>query len=184
MKKYFLMIGIIVILSGLLLGEGKIIIAASGNLLMPADGGYKDVYGSSVFFPELKLGYRFLNKGYIWASAGFFSKEGETLKLSLPTESSQTLISFGGGYTFDISEKVGFNAELGLVSFSYKEEALDIEASDSAIGIVLNGILVYNLSDKIFLQAIFGYAHASDTIDEVNIKLGGFKSGIGVGVIL
>lgn len=184
MKKYLLIIGIIVILSGLLLGEGKIIIAASGNLLMPADANYKDIYGGSVFFPEFKLGYRMFNNGYLWASVGFFSKEGETIKLGLSADSSQTLISFGGGYTFHLSEKAGFNAELGLVSFSYKEEALDLEVSDSAIGFVVNGILIYKLSDKFFLQAIIGYASAADTVDDTEIKLGGFKSGIGLGVTL
>ena len=120
MKKSLLILGLIVIICGMLHAEGKIIITATGNLLIPADSDYKDIYGSSVLFPEFKLGYRLFNNGYLWLGYGFFSKEGKTAILELTAKSNQTLLSFGGGYTFNISEKAGFNGELGLVSFSYK----------------------------------------------------------------
>ena len=184
MKKALFILCVMAILCGMVHSEGKMLITATGNLLMPADGNYRDLYGDSVFFPEFKLGYRLFNNGYIWLGFGFFSRSAETAILKLPADSKQTLFSFGGGYTFNISEKVGFNGELGLASISYKEEALDLEMSGSAIGFVVNGSVFFKVTEKIFLQAVLGYAYASDEIDDAKIKLGGFKSGIGVGITL
>lgn len=157
-------------------------LSVRANYLAPADTGFKDIYGSSVFFPGMKAEFAFTKSLYAWADVGFFSISGTTPILQWDATSNQTLFSVGVGYTGIASGKLSYTFELGLLHVSYKEESLDEVLEDSSIGFNIGGGLVYDLGKSFFGEFFLGYLTASDTVEDVSIKPGGFRTGIGLGV--
>jgi len=158
----------------------KFMVSVVGNYLNPSDSGYEDVYGSSVLFPELKAGYELYKGFYIWGGYGFFSKKGTTTELKQEAKSSQQFLSFGVGYDVKISKKFGYRAELGLLNASYKEEVFDEEVTGNSIGFGVETGILYRVWSGFLVKISAGYISASDKVEDVKIKLGGFKSGIGL----
>jgi len=166
---------------GLQAGE-KFSATIYGSLLVPGDAGYKDVYGKSMFYPEIKAGYALSEKIFIWAGYGFLCRKGETPVLKLEAKSSQHFFSLGAGYCGILSEKLGFEADLGLVMVSYKEEAMQTSASGTAFGFRADAGLTYALFGPVFAVAELGYLYSSDKVEGETVKPGGFKAGLGLGV--
>ena len=160
----------------------KFMVSVVGNYLHPSDSGYKDIYGSSVYYPELKAGYKVYKGFFIWAGYGFFSKEGTTTELKQEARSTQHFLSFGIGYDGKISKRFGYKAELGLLNASYKEEAFGEKETGNSIGFGVETGILYEISSSFFIKISVGYLSASDKVEDVEIKLGGFKTGIGVEV--
>lgn len=163
-------------------GQNKIFIEATGNFLFPSDSGYKDVYGSSLFYPGFEAGFKIVNNIYVFTGLEMLSAKGETPVLKVEAKSTQTIISAGAGLIGKMSGKMDYRVELGASSFSYKEEAFDEEVTGSKIGFLLKCGLTYDLFDRFYLGVFLGYNSASDSVDGVDIKLGGFKTSIGAGV--
>jgi len=163
-------------------GAKKLFVEANGNFLFPSDSVYKDVYGSSVFYPGFEAGYKIVNNIYIFAGFEMLSVDGTTPVLEESAKSTQNIFSVGVGYAGDLSDKFGYRVELGGSSFSYKEEAFGEEVTGSKFGFLLKGGLSYDLSDSFYAAFFLGYSAASDNVDGTDIKLGGFKTSLGVGV--
>ncbi len=157
-------------------------LSVRGNYLAPADTNFKDIYGSGVLFPGMKAEFAFYKNLYAWADAGFFSITGTTPVLQWDAKSNQTFFAGGAGYTAKVSGKLSYKFELGLLHVSYKEESMGETLNDSSVGFKIGGGLVYDLGKLFFGEFFLGYSTASDTIDDVPIKLGGFHSGVGIGV--
>lgn len=182
MKKTLLLIVIMfLILTGVASGE-NIFFTASANYLIPSDKDFKDIYGSGVFYPEIKAGYDVFEGFYIWAGYGFLSAAGTTTLLAEEAKSSQNYISFGFGYQGRISERVGYKIETGTSYVTYREEAMGLEVSGSAMGYRLDGGINFDVLKNVFLEINAGYIAASDSVDNLSVKLGGFKAGVGMGV--
>ena len=164
--------------------EGRFMLSLSGNYLSPSDSGFKDIYGSSAFYPEIKAAVKVIKDIYVWGSYGFFSKNGETPVLKIAAESTQNYLSFGVGHLFRLSEKLDLDIVLGAAHISYKEEAMGMEISGSRLGLCVKGGVIFHLTKNFFTTAHIGYLAASDTVNDVKIKLGGMTAGIGVGITL
>ncbi|OGD09931.1 MAG: hypothetical protein A2Y86_00425 [Candidatus Aminicenantes bacterium RBG_13_62_12] len=180
-KALVLSLALFTIAGGLAAGQ-KFSLSLAAGVQSPADSGYRDIYGRSVFLPEVKAGISLTPAIYLWAGYGLASAEGETPELQSPAESSQNFLSLGGGYRGTISEKIGFKAELGLADVFYREEALGETVSGSALGFTAGGGLTYALGKTFFLQAEAGYLLAQKTINDVKVKMGGLKAGLGAGI--
>jgi opacity protein-like surface antigen len=87
-----------------------------------------------------------------------------------------------------ILPKLSYKLEAGVFNVKYKEEAMGEEFSDSAAGFRVDGGLVFNVTKKFFVEVSLGYLTASDTViddgEEYSIKLGGFRTGAGIGIRL
>ena len=153
-----------------------------GSLLVPGDSGYKDIYGKSMFYPAIKAGYALSERFFIWAGYGFLCRKGETPVLKLEAKSNQHFFSLGAGYRGKLSDKLGYEAALGLVMVSYKEEAMGTSASGSAFGLRADGGLSCALFGPVFAVAELGYIYSSDKVEGETVKPGGFKAGLGLGV--
>lgn len=186
MKRGFLISLLVLLLMVPVYSAGGFSISFTGNYLNPSDDYYKETYSSGVFYPELKLGYEIAGNFSLWAGFGIISKNGATPELKAEAKSSQKLMSFGVGYNGDFSKKLGYKVELGAVYFSYKEEAMEVEVTGSAFGFRTDMGIVFNISGTFFAEIIAGYISASDTVtlagEDVDIKLGGYKGGIGIGI--
>jgi hypothetical protein len=164
--------------------DGKFKIIITGNLLFAADNNYKDVYGGSLLYPGMKVGYRVLDKVYLWGGYDYLKKNGTTPVLEEDAKSIQHFISLCGGYLIDLSNTITVAVVSGLIYIFYTEEAMGDEISDSAIGVRLNGAMYWYLGKKVFTTLSLGYIYSSDTVNEVKIRLGGFQLGIGIGITL
>lgn len=180
MRKILIVSLMTLILCTSVLSQNKFMVSVVGNYLNPSDSGYKDVYGSSVYYPELKAGYKVYKGFFIWAGYGFFSKKGTTTELKQETKSTQQYFSFGIGYDGKISQGFGYKAELGLLNASYKEEAFGEEVTGNSIGYGLETGILCRVWSSLFIKISVGYLSASHKVEDVEIKLGGFKAGIGL----
>ncbi|MCK5058838.1 MAG: outer membrane beta-barrel protein [Candidatus Aminicenantes bacterium] len=186
MKRGFLISLLVLLLMVPLYSAGDFSISFTGNYLSPSDDDYKKTYGSGVFYPELKLGYEIAGNFSLWAGFGILSAKGNTPILEAEAKSSQKLMSFGVGYNGDFSRKLGYKVELGAVYFSYKEEAMEVEVTGSAFGFRADAGIIFNITGTFFAELTVGYISAGDTVtlegEDEDIKFGGVKGGIGLGI--
>jgi hypothetical protein len=152
------------------------------NYFFPSDADFKDIYKESLMIPFIGAGYHFSRNFYIFGGFEFYSIEGKTPVWDFNTKMTQNVISFGGGYFKDLSEKVGISGELGLVFINYTEEITDLnlENKDNCMGFRLGTKLQYQLSDLISLALKIGYTIAKDTIDDFTTNFGGLHTGLGL----
>jgi len=158
--------------------DKKIMLTLGGNLLVSSDSGFKDIYGSGNFYPEIKVAYKVYKDFYLWTGYGFLSNTGTIAVIEEEAKSRQDFLSIGAGYYGKVINGLDYKAEAGLCYVNYKEEAMELEQSGSAIGFRIDGALLYPVYRNIFAGATLGYMHGSDKIDDISIKLGGFKAGI------
>ena len=159
-------------------------LAPTISYLGKEDAGFKEIYGSGGIQPGLRAEAVVWKELSIYASYGYFSKKGTTPVLEEEAKTTQHSFSLGAAWRGALSGKAAWGIYAGLLHIRYQEEALGGKIKDSAMGIELGALLDYSLSDRIFLFPFLSYLTASDTIDDMKIKLGGFKAGVGLGIRL
>jgi len=182
MKKATLIIAVIMILSVLTYADSRFMVSVSGNLLMPSDEDFKVIYSSSVIYPEVKAGLKIYDNLYAWSAYGFFKKDGVTPVLDIEVTSTQNFLSFGAGYLVKLTEKLSLDIAAGLASISYKEEAMGIEISGSKMGFQADAGICLTLWEGFFTILHAGYIGAKDTVNSLEVNLGGIQFGIGIGI--
>ncbi|MCP4150274.1 MAG: porin family protein [bacterium] len=163
----------------------SLFVEASGRLLMPSDSRFKDTYGSSHFYPEVKAGVEIFKSVYIWAGYGFLSKSAQLIIYDVITEdisAKQNFLLFGLGYKARISEKMDFTLEAGGASIGFEETAMDTTISETTFGFVVDGGLNINFGKSFYIKVSAKYISGSKTIGDYSTKLGGLSSGVGVGI--
>jgi hypothetical protein len=183
MKKSAALIILSLLAAGTAAASDRLLVAAGVSYLLPADSGFKDVYGSRVFYPEAWAGVRVFRGVHVLGGFGWFTKKGTTPELELPAKSTQRLLWAGLGYVGEVNRSILFKVEAGPARIGYKEEALDLSVSGSALGFRAGFGLIF-LGEAVFTALDIGYIGASDTVGDVPIKLGGFKATLSVGVRL
>ncbi len=162
-------------------------ITISGNTFMSSDSEYKNIYSNSIFYPELTAGYNIYKNIFIWAGFGFISITGTSSgELQLESKSKRSFFSFGSGYNLNISKKLDLMLKAGIANMRYKEEAFGETISDNKLGVKLGGKLFYYIAKNFFINVSIGYQLVNDTFDyegeNLDIKLSGLSTGIGIGV--
>ena len=179
-KKIILII-LFFVLSAITYGKG--FIGINGNLFFPSDSDYNDIYGSSVINPEIEIMQKVSNKLFVFGSYGYMSKTGNTLgDLEVDTKSTRNILSVGAGYGIMINENADIIIKLGMSRIGYKEEAMGESVSGNKFGILFGTDLLYKIGNRFFTKLTIGYMSGRDNIDGVDIKLGGFKAGVGLGI--
>lgn len=166
------------------LSQQHISIFLSGNILFPSDENFKLVYkeANTVILPEAKLSVN-LGKGMsIWVGFGFFSANGQTPILFDPAHSSQKFISSGIGYRIGLAGRLGMSFRAGLLYALAEESAMGETVSTSGIGFVVSGGPYFDISKNFGIELEAGYSGASTTVEDVAVKIGGFKAGLGLSI--
>ena len=180
-RQAILIIGLLTIAAGVAPAADHAFISAGMGYLLPADSGYKDVYGSQVFYPEFQAGVRLSRGLYVVAGFGTFTKNGETPELHLPARSTQSFFSAGLAYIATISGRLKVKVEAGAADMRFKEAAMETSVSGSKLGFEAGmGFLV--MAKVVFAGMNLGYITASDTVGDVKIKLGGARASLCLGV--
>ena len=184
MKKIFFIALLMVVVFAPVRGsdESRFTLMASGGVLRHADSGYRDLYGSTAFFPELTFRAVVYKDVFAWAGFGFFSGSGKTELLGYEAETSRNIVSLGIGVRLRITEGLFAVADVGLCRYGYKETAMEMEVKGSAIGFRLDAGLAYDLTKYLSIEARFGYLSASDEYEGESFKLGGVLGSLGLGL--
>lgn len=183
MKKALILMAILLIAFNInSFAEERLTVSIHGNYLVSADENFKTIYGSGRIFPELKAGVKIFKNIHLWAAIGFFSDEGVTPILEADATTDQTFISGGIGYTFALSQKLDNRIEIGVTNINYKEESMGLEFSDSAFGFRIEDEVMYSFAKQLYFSLNIGYIAAKDTVEDLELKPGGFKFGVGLGI--
>lgn len=157
-----------------------LIVSGGVSIMQPADSAYRDVYGSGVVYPEGAVGVRLYRDLYLMGGIGVMSKKGATPEIGFAAKSRQTFITAGLGYLAQVSGGLKWKIEAGIADIGYKETAMDLSVSGSSLGWQAEtGLLL--MGKVVFAGVTMGYISASDTVDEVKIKLGGVRASVSVG---
>lgn len=159
-----------------------LILTGSVNVLLPADSDYSDIYGDSIILPEFTVNVKILDDWYAWAGYGFLSADGTTPVFGGDAKSSQDFIFFGAAYKLQITEGLKSLIKLGAGFISYKEEALDTTIEESTFGFLADCSLYYDITEYFSIFASCGYIGGSDTVNDEDVNLGGFKAGGGIAI--
>lgn len=167
--------------AGAAVAGDRVYLTAGLAYLQPADSAYRDIYGSQVWCPEFQAGVRLFKGLHVMGGFGTFSKNGTTPELGLPAKSTQSYFTAGLAYIATISKAFGLKLEAGAAQFSYKEEAMETSVSGSKLGFEA-GLGILWMGKTLLAGVNLGYLAASDTVDDVAIKLGGARGSVFIGV--
>lgn len=181
MKKTIVLL-VAVLMTSCLAAAGRAQVSLVAGILFPADSAFRETYGTSAFLPELKAAYSVSDRFYAWAGYGWISVSGETPVLKAPAESRQGFLVAGAGYRQPLTRGWSLCGELGLARIAYREEALSQTISGSALGFAFNAVVRRDLGTRFLLLAQLGYVYGKKTIDDLPVKMGGAKAGIGAGI--
>ena len=182
MKKTIFII-IILMVSVITLSAGEKIYGDLGiNLLFPSDSNYKEIYGNSVMMPDIEIGYMINDKISIYEGFGYMLKSGTTEgELRVDTKSTRRYLDFGIGYGIYENGKFLIKIKGGINYIMSKEEAMEEEVSSNTLGFRAEFESNYKINDKLFTGLKIGYIYGKDSVEDVDIKLGGVKIGVILG---
>ena len=161
----------------------RLMLAIGVSYLQPADSGYREIYGDKAFAPEAWAALGVYKGLHAFAGYGWFTKKGTTPDLGLEAKSTQRYFWAGLGYVGRVADMVRFIFEAGAASIGYKEDALGLTVSGSRLGLRGGAGLLF-LSRILFMGLDLGYLGASAAVEDVKVKLGGFKASVCVGLRL
>ena len=169
------------------------------------DNSFKENYGKKKYFPEGKIAFRISRNLYLWGSYGYFkSKYGwenwsnkGVIEADVEGKNvlDKTIISGGIGYYMGyLSRKeISLKFEIGLCRITHsikvteqfintKETLFTDTRKEGGWGIRTNIGFTYGFTKNLFVEATFAYLYATDKIEGVRLKLGGFRIALGVGL--
>jgi hypothetical protein len=154
------------------------------SYLAHRDANYKDIYKSGSIFPELKAGIRLFSGLQVTGGFGYFKEKGTIEGLegeSADAESLQNYYSAGLEYLFDVSWswKMRVSGEYLWIDLEESAFAEVIKASSNAIRVGAG--FIYDIGHGFFFEIFGAYTYGDDTVNGIDIKLGGFQGGIGLG---
>ncbi len=162
--------------------EKKGFVILSASYFGYSDSRHKEVYSSGNIYPEIKAGLKVYRDFYVWGRYGFLSANGKTPILEETTKINYFHVSIGGGYQGNISKRLDYLVKLGLLYVNYRETAMGEEVSGSSVGFMLGGGVIFNISKVFFTEVSLDYLFANDELEDITLKLGGIKAGIGFGI--
>lgn len=157
---------------------------AVGEMYMPQDSAYKDLYGNSMILPKLKLNVHLGKNIDLFAGVSFSKRTGnlDQYGLKIDMESKQTLISFGAGWHAPLSDKLDWYAELGGLIVKAQETGMEESVKESLVGLCAELGLKYRLAKSIFAQVHAAYLQTQEKeIGPLSLKAGGIAFGAGLG---
>lgn len=154
------------------------------SYLAHRDSNYKDIYKSGSIFPELKAGIRVFSGLLVTGGFGYFKEDGTIEGLEgedARAESLQDYYSAGLAYTFDVSWSWSFKISGEYIWIDLEESAFYDVIKHSSNAYRVGVGFIYDIGHGFFLEFFGAYTAGDDTINDIDIKLGGIQGGIGLG---
>jgi hypothetical protein len=162
--------------------EFKFFVSVAGKYMLPASENFGEIYEKGVYYPAITAGYKFSRGIYIWSGYGFLSKSGIVPVFEEPSKWAQNFLSLGLGFFKNISITFALKAELGVSYIGFTEETFDETVTGSTVGVRIGAAWMFKVTDLLFSEISIHYLHASSTVNDISLKLGGLKAGIGLGL--
>lgn len=175
---------LIVLIAGADAQTHRFQLALDLSYLAHRDSNYKDIYGSGSFFPELRAGIRIVSGLQVTGGFGYFKEKGTIEGLEgedAATESLQTYYAAGLEYLINLSWSWTLRVSGEYLWVDLEESAFGevIKASSNAYRVGAG--FVYDIGHGFFLEFFGAYTTGNDTVNDIDIKLGGFQGGVGLG---
>jgi hypothetical protein len=159
---------------------GSIYLLAAGGYFQPRDQAFKDVYGNSLAFGvQADVG---VWKGLsLWAGIGYVSRKGE---LTLTEQETKLRIApvFGGvKFRFLKAAPVRPYVAFGVGYFIYKETSPLGAVDGSDIGYVGQAGISVKTIRSLSLELYARYSDCRTRPADLEVNLGGFELGVGLG---
>jgi hypothetical protein len=162
----------------------KFMVTAGGNVFFPASGDYRQIFGRSVFMPELKVTCLVYRNFTLWGGFGWVARKGMVEEVAETAKINQTFLSLGAGYAHKLSGKLRLRGELGLTYVSFREEALQLVQKGSGLGWKIGANLDYFIGKRLFVSLAAAYSKTGDETEAGKIDLGGAQLGAGIGLAI
>jgi|GEM_PF-2638205 len=189
MKKFWIAIGCWSILGGLVLAgakqfEGKrFLFQLDGSVFFAADRRFNDVYSARGIHPGIKFSCAVTPSIVVSLGYDYLFHRGETVVTGADTESTQHTLRLAGGIGYSLTPIISCRLEGGIFHGWYREEVLEELLSGSGLGFLLEGSLVVRLPRGLRGLVILGYRYGKDHYQGQEIVLGGFRAGVGAGIV-
>jgi hypothetical protein len=165
-----------------LAAEARVKLRLGAGLVLPADTGYREVYGKTAFLPRLEAELLFNGKLGAWISGAYQKKSGAGPDTGIACESAQFYLGAGASWRTELGEKLGLRVAAGPLLVSYRETAGPWKETGTALGADINLSLGWRVSSAIGIEARLGYLLASDSVAGESFKLGGAWGGLGLAI--
>jgi hypothetical protein len=170
---------------GLAAADRRITVAIGAGALLPIDADFKEIYGSALFCPELKLSYELLPRFCVWLAGSSAAATGVLPELGDEIKASQTFLSLGAGWETKRRGRLQAEAGAALLMANSREKAMGARASRWAPGFDARAGLRYFLKDAMFVGLNLGFAGAWTSVDtgesDKDIVIGGMRAGVALG---
>lgn len=160
-------------------GYGSGFVSANIQVLLPADEGLRSVYGSSHLVPRLKAGLVLCERYVIWGSASWMSDSGQSRVLNLEIQSSQAVVTLGGGMEWKLGPH-HLQLLLGGSFIHFSEEAFAELLQENGFGITLGGVFALRLGEDLFANV--DMSHLFGTVAPLGEKILLWGSSLGLGL--
>jgi hypothetical protein len=175
---------LIILIAGAEAQTHRFQLALDLSYLAHRDSTYKDLYGSGSIVPELKAGIRLFSGLQVTGGFGYFKEEGTIFGLEgddAKAESLQNYYSAGLEYLIEVSWSSSLKVSGEYIWVDYEESAFFEIIKGSANAIRVGAGLVYDIGHGFIIEFFGAYTSGSDDVNGIDIKLGGFQAGIGLG---
>lgn len=179
MKKIFTTVLAVAFVSGLG-SAADFYIQAKGVYFNPTDEAFKEIYGSG-FMYGAEIGFG-IGKGVeFWIDGLYFGKTGETTLTQEETKLSLFPKSGGVKTTFDFGV---FNLYVGggVSYFRYKETSPIGEIQENKWGWLIRAGTYVDIAYFLFLDLQATYIYTQVNTEDLEVNLGGFSLGAGLGL--
>jgi hypothetical protein len=158
---------------------GDFYVQAKGMYFNPTDDAFKEIYGSGFMYGgEIGFG---IGKGVeLWVDGMYFGKTGETTLTR--EETKLTLFPLSGGVKAKFDFGV-FNLYVGggVSYFQYKETSSIGEVRENKWGWMIRAGTYIDITYFFFLDLQATYNYTKFTTEDLEVNLGGFSFGAGLG---
>jgi outer membrane protein len=150
-----------------------------------SSGRFREIYGTVGPSFQVEASTSVYNCFQGWVNFDWFSKHGHSIGLNDPTRISIANTSLGIKLPYVLSEQLSVYLGLGA-SFARVELKNHLfNQSEKVSRLVYGGVLksgfYYYFTDNLFLDTFFDYLYQPNNY-QTHVDLGGFKTGLGIGM--
>lgn len=146
---------------------------------------FREIYGNTEVSYQLEASTKLYDYVDEWVNFDWFSKHGKSDGLNDPTRVSIASLSLGIKVPYQFRERlityIGIGLSLSRIWLKNKGECNHETVSKLAIGGILKTGIYYFISPRVFIDVFVDYLYQPVHFEK-HVDIGGFKTGIGLGV--
>ncbi len=151
----------------------------------PSSHRFREIYGNVCLSLQLEASAKLYDCADGWANLDWVSKNGKSDGFNDSTKVSIANFSFGIKFPYQLCEQftayIGIGPSLSRIWLKNKSQCGHETVSKWAIGGVLKTGIYYYINNCVFIDVFLDYLYQPVPF-ETHVNIGGFKTGLGLGV--